>query len=229
MTRALHEFVASHRNHETIEDPKELEALDQEFLATVQDFHTHIPEAEEVEDVAEARRQIERGLGKLSLHDMIGLMDAAAVSGDARLHEVAVDTINTRFPIEGTGHAAYEKANARSRDEWMEALRLARDKNGELPFGDALMQAGITTDEKYDSAFDTVIDESNLLVRKQRGTITDREQQDLDKYQESHRRNEEQRRLQNMGVEDDEKFDDAVAYDPFADEDDEDDLPKKAA
>lgn len=227
MTRALHEFVASHRNHETIEDPEELTKLDQEFLATVHDFHTHVPEQEEVEDVAEASEQIKRGLGKLSLQEVIALIDAAITTGDARLGAAARDTIDARFPTEGTGHAAYEAANVRSKREWTKALEIAEPHKGDMLFSDALLEAQVITDKEFDEPFDSVIDTSNLTVREQRGKITEREQQDLNKYRENRRRNEERRKLEEVSA-DDENFDDAVAYNPFDDDDEDDDTPKAA-
>lgn len=228
MTRALHELLDG--SHERIDDPELLNQLNEEFHNTVQELRAPTADPETLHDVEEAGERLKRGLGALGLHELYALMDAAAASRDARVDSLAREAIKARFPTEGTGHKAYEEANFRSQREWMKGLDMAQESNGAKPFSNALVEASTLTDEALHNSFDEVIDESNLSVREQRSArgekgyekLTPKEQQDLDHYREERRRRQERQKLEAIGELDDETYDDAVKFDPFADDDEDD-------
>ncbi len=218
MTRALHELVDG--SHESIDDPVLLERLNTEFRNTIKEFGRQTADPETIADINRASERIRKGLGALGLHETFALMDAAALSADPDVDKLAQKAIDARFPVEGTNHQAYEEANRRSRQEWREGLRIAKESEGKKSFGNALVEAEVITDRALRNDFDEVIDESNLAVKAQRKTITERERRDLNHYREERRRRQERQKLADIGELDDIDFDDAVKFDfdPFADD-----------
>ncbi len=226
MTRALHELVDG--SHESIDDPVLLERLNTEFRNTIKEFGRQTADPETIADINRASERIRKGLGALGLHETFALMDAAALSADPDVDKLAQKAIDARFPVEGTNHQAYEEANRRSRQEWREGLRIAKESEGKKSFGNALVEAEVITDRALRNDFDEVIDESNLSVREQRSArgekgyakLKPKEQQDLNHYREERRRRQERQKLTDIGELDDIDFDDAVKFDfdPFADD-----------
>jgi|GEM_PF-2066609 len=220
MTHALHELVG---RHESIDDPELLDQINEEFRKTVKELGMRAVKPDVIADVDQASERLRKGLGALGMQETYALMDAAALSGDPSVDKLAQKTIDMRFPVDNTGHAAYEEANHRSRLEWKKGLEIAKESQGKKPFSNALVEASTITDAMLKNNFDDVIDESNLAVRGQRKTITEREQQDLDRYRAERRRRQERMKLAEIDELDDKDYDDAVKLDdPFADDEDDD-------
>ncbi len=229
MTRALHKLV----QRERIDDPKLLERINDEFHKTIKELGAHAINPEVVADIDRASERLRKGLGALGMRETYALMDAAALSNNPTVDELAHRTIDARFPVENTEHTAYKEANRRSRQEWREGLRIAKESQGTKPFSHALVEAEIITDKALNNDFDEVIDESNLTVREQRHNkgeapeLTSKERQDLDHYREKRSRRQERLRIleqmaeQGVSNEDELVDNSTVKYDPFADDEDE--------
>jgi hypothetical protein len=233
MTQALHELIDMGRdigtNHEVSgkEEARILDELSQQFKATTgQITREHIASHTDIEDIREASEVLTKQLGHVALSELVEMMDAAVASDDPQLTEVAREALHKRFPQE-VSNPGLARANIRSVRDYEKAIELAQNNNTLV--SEEIAAAAVMNDADYGTDFDDVIRQSNWTVQEQRGELTDeRDQRDLEKLRRHAderlaklRREEERKKLEAKGVVDNLKFDDAVLFDPFADEDDE--------
>lgn len=234
MTRALHELIDTSREADTGHEIDEneariLEELSQQFKATAEQI-THEQDAapEDVKDIVEASKVLTKRLGHIATSELVEMMDAAVASDDPELTAVALKTLEERFPTENVSNPGLTRANIRSVLDYKKAMELAK-QNGTRVSEEMVNAAGLN-DMEYDVSFDDTIVTSNWSVKEQHGELTDeRDQHDLKMLRELEdkrlhelvRREEERKKLEAIGQEDNENFDDAVKYDPFADDDED--------
>lgn len=250
----LHRLIG---RHESIDDPKLLREVNDEFIRMVEDFKLDRVEMNpELAQDMDRASELNRNLGKLSLLDTYAVMDAAAFSGDKALGNVAIRTINARFPIEASAYPvpndigdddkavakftanrnAYFAANERTRAEWLKGLDIARESRGKVPFSHAVQQAGVLLDKEHPTTFNRrnypviVGSGENATTQSEKTlpptfTLDNFDATILKSHEaarriraedhEIERREEERRKIAESG-----DTDDAVKYDPFADDED---------
>lgn len=233
MTHALHELIPTCReidtSHETSEyEARMLQELGTQLKATAEQIaRDHEASHDDIEDLREASESLAKTLGHVATSELVEMMDAAVACDDPELTAVAINTLEQRFPYD-VSDPGLLRANIRSVLDYKKAMGLAKE-NGTPVSAEMANAAGIN-DMNFGANFDDTIVVSNWTVKEQRGELTDeRDQRDLkalreleaQRMQELLRREEERRKLEAMGQEDNSKFDDAVAYDPFADDDED--------
>ena len=211
MTRALHNFIATHHDeNEVINNADALNELSSEFRATAdQIIHEHTANPEDLEDLREACKL----LGHMALSEIVEMMDVAVAGGDVNSEKIAFQKLEERYP-ENTSHPGLDYANQRTHADYRKALEMAKE-NGTL-VSEEIAEAASLNDTKDGINFNDIIRVSGWTAREQHGELREDQKKELE---ELRIRIKERQDLAAMGVLYDEKFDDAVKYDPFADED----------
>jgi hypothetical protein len=224
MTRALHELINTSPVRNTEDEARILDELSKQFKETAaQITQEHAVKPEDVEDLREASKYLSRRLGRLSLSELLAEMDAAVASDDKQSLENARTDLLERFPQDAP-NPGLARANMRSIMDYEKAIQLAQ-QNGTLVSSEIANAAGMN-DKELGANFDETIAISNWTMQEQRGELDEENrpaleelrQREADRLEVLRRREEERQKLKDM----DESFDDAVPYDPFADDDDED-------
>lgn len=167
--RNFHRLLKADSRHGA-EDPSLIHQINEEFTDIVEGITNPDPNPEVIDDIDTASKRIHKRLGRLGIHQMFAIMDAAVISGDGEIRTLAQRTINERFPIKDTGFPEFEEANRISRAEWSLALGKAIMSRGETPFNQALIEAQAEHD--YDmygpEGFDAIISRSMDITIPQR-------------------------------------------------------------
>lgn len=222
MTRALHELIRAKDAHPNDEDD-ELEIIDKisgEMRNTAEELRVHHADSEAANDIVAATERIRRDFGRITLRELFALMEAAAVTNNPAIKDTAKDALNRKYPVDDTVPPVVQAVNIRSHKEFNKAMEIVAESNDTeelLPFGLALVNAQAMIDRETGKTFDEVIEESHKKMKqiRQEDDANDKRRQELA------RREEERKKLEEMHVENDAKFDDAVPFDPFADDEDD--------
>lgn len=210
MTHALNELI--YGGSYNINDSEYLDNLGSEIRNTADEIRTKEASPETVQAITMAVDVLMR-TEAAPFQKLYPVMEAAAVTGDPLLLEAADKVLNSAYPVGKTTDPRVKEINERSRRE----LHMAMNRTSRVrDFGHAVAVSEALHDTRTEDDFDTNIQISNWLTKEQRGTITDKERQDL---HELLRRREERQKLEALGVIDDKSFDDAQPYNPFTDDD----------
>ncbi len=214
MTRALNKLVYGETS---INSPHYPDQLSAEIRNTAEEIRTGDTDPETALHIARAvdilvRTEIP------SFQKLYPVMEATAVTNNPELFETAREVLHSTYPIDESVDPDIRERNATSRREFHMALnRTTTYRN----FGKALINAELLLDTRNKSDFERSLSISDLLMQKQDGKISPQDETLLNGLLEYRRRQEEYRKLEELGVMNDKQFDDAIRYTHSFDDEDE--------
>lgn len=221
MTHALNELI--YGGSYNINNPEYLGLLGSEIRHTADEVRTKEASPEVVHDLAMAV-DVLMATKASPFEKLYPVVEAAAVTEDPRLLEVAEDVIDAVYPTDETVDPQIRELNERSQREFHMAMNRT-DRNRAL--GRAISNAEALNDWRTGDDIDSNLQISDWLMQEQDGIISDK---DREKLHELLRRREERKKLDELGVRDDPTYDkDTVRYNPFEDDDEEDEQEQRAA
>lgn len=195
MTHALHEFVHNTDDAAKLDDdPSAIDQLGREIRYTAEEIRTRQATPEVEKELKKAVELLMR-TDAPNYEKLLPTAEAAAVTGDIGLKAIVGSLLEESFPIKEDDAFGLNDINRTTRREFTTAIQMTDES---MPFPLALSRAALITEGITGEDFDETIKTSNGLMREQR------------------KREAEEAKLRALGVYDDEKFDDAVPYDPFA-------------
>lgn len=200
MTHALHEFVHNTNDYADLNDnPSVIDQLGREIRHTAEEVRTRQASPEVIDEL---KRAVELFvLTKAPNYEkLLPAAEAAATTGDVGLKAVVGSLLEETFPIKADDAFGLNDINRTTRREFTTAIQMTGQN---MPFPLALSRAALITEGITGKDFDETIKTSNGLMREQR------------------RREAEAKKLEALGVYDDNSYDDAVRYNPFADDEDD--------